>query len=346
MNFFLFSVILSAAVLCSDSSNRSTSTSNSSTKNNELGEFVRNWLPHLYSLSRLSDFYKRDVNSLSKEQLSRYLRFFEDVRIHYELNDNWEGTFWGVCNNHPSFVQASRKSVEDAMMAVLAWYDIKVEGDKESVKAHLLSLYQPTPPDFVMTDAALYLFLTFLGNATIPLDAHVADEVINLDKINEKVAEDKRAKLSVPDLETMKKEIVIVSDMCDFFVDKKDIEKVSSRFIRTFLTYVKPLYFQSDATGLETKWMSVFNAIFTQKYPKEAAKKQARNLDIAHVLKKHSPKLPELKWPSVGIFKADLKFDVEKIMKKYLGNPEFELSNRSCAVVCLCFLAFYPPPSS
>ena len=118
-----------------------------------------NSLPDLLTLSRLTDFYT-----------GRIYRFFTEVQVHYfRSNENWEATFRKVCSSHPSFADASRISVEEAMKAVLAAYGISAEAHKVIIRPYLQSLCRKRcHQGFLLEDDAMFLFLTYLAQQAPP----------------------------------------------------------------------------------------------------------------------------------------------------------------------------------
>ena len=164
MNFFPFLIL--SVVFGADRHN-SSSTTNSNTNENRFNAFLVNYLPDLFTLSGLTDYYIRTMDSIPAE-LKRFSRFFEDVRIHFVANGKWEGTFWGVCNNHGLFNEASlraRTNMDPIIDAVLAAYGITANRDKESVRLYLHDLYRQRydHEGFYLEDEAMFLFLTYLA---------------------------------------------------------------------------------------------------------------------------------------------------------------------------------------
>ena len=164
MNFFPFLIL--SVVFGADRHN-SSSTTNSNTNENRFKAFLVNYLPDLFTLSGLTDYYLRTMDSIPAEALERFSRFFEDVRIHFVANGKWEGTFWGVCNNHGLFNEAflsARTNMDPIIEAVLASNGITVNGGTESVRLYLQDLYrQRYHKGFDLEYEAMFLFLTYLA---------------------------------------------------------------------------------------------------------------------------------------------------------------------------------------
>ena len=165
-SFYLLSFL--STVFCSGLSYGTPNSSSDTNRNADAGKvysFVVESLPNLRSLSKLTKYYSRRIDGFPEEELRRYSRFFSDVAVHYHANDNWENTFWGVCNDHTKFYEASLEGVGAAAKAVLAAYGLTVDNDKNVIRFYLQGLYsQLYQEGFRLEEENMFLFLTYLAH--------------------------------------------------------------------------------------------------------------------------------------------------------------------------------------
>ena len=167
MNFFPLFIFLSA-VFCGKRPRPRTSNSssniNSNANANIVNKFMVESLPHIISLSKMTKYYSRRLEGISVEELRRYSLFFKEVKVHFDADKSWEGTFRGVCNNHADFNEAYL--FQEAEKAVLAAYNITVDNDKEAIKSYLQDLCRQRQNEegFVLDVEVMYLFLTYLAH--------------------------------------------------------------------------------------------------------------------------------------------------------------------------------------
>lgn len=201
---FLSQFFFLSAVSCADSSRKSDANSNINFAkyDNEL-TFAKVYLPSLFDLSLITDYFLKN-ESYSAELAHPHEVFFSDVYPHFHLSGSWEGAFWELYHNHiqESFNSASLVTLDEAMKAVLEWYEIIVDGEatRESVKGFLQSLYLKHfrfNTYFKVTDENMFLFLTFLVHRlNVPVEAEVIsytssnNNMMDVDSVPQEVMSD------------------------------------------------------------------------------------------------------------------------------------------------------------
>ena len=195
--FFLPLFLLLSSLICASRVEKDSNVKTANTSHTDLLQnvqeltFVTNVLPYLYRLSFITDYFRKEKTYLDSKNygitVQPFEKFLNDVYAHFHLNGKWEGTFWGVCNNHnhDKFRDASRISIEKAMEVALGSYDIKLERNinKKRVTRYLQTLCQkhfPLSPNFTVKTETMFIFLTFLVHRLdVPVEAVIVNNSNN-----------------------------------------------------------------------------------------------------------------------------------------------------------------------
>ena len=349
-----------SAVFCAD---RPSSTSNSSSDNhnnanaNKFNEFVVESLPHLIPLSKLTEYFSERVDDPT-ERL--YSSFFKDVQIHFVPNGKWEGTFWGVCNNHTYFREASL--IDEAEKAVLAAYGITVDKEKNIIRLYLQDLCrQSFQEGFVLEVEVMYLFLTYLAHQVqeplrstfvverprrrlnAPIPVQVASNPVDafLEESNdvmdvEEVATDIETTTSSFDSRTLISDVksICFTKMERFFFKNGALETIDRPTIKSFMEYVQPFYkefknpMKPKWAFVESIWFNVLRVIVTALFPNEVKglNKSMSALDaITIICNKHGLKLFESEGAAITYSDMkEIKPALQAGIGKYLNIPNFK----------------------